>query len=494
MSQDEGQSPLVSSIPLDIRIGSIMTPEELSALYRQGQNESVAFELDSAALNRLSEILAAFANTRGGTAILGVDPKSGTIRGIRNAEAASEKALAAGLRCEPPLILPRPEVAVLEDKPVLLIEVAPGLPHAYGLHGKYLTRSGKRNESLGPRQLRQLLRERGETTFEILPAANATVDDLDDHLVQSYAATFLGDPLPNKKQATLELLARRGCLVKDEGVWQPTISGYLLFGREPQRSLPSAEILLVRYSGKQMSDTFMREVARGPLVEQIRSAERFVAANMRKGARIDSFQREERTEYPLAAVREAIVNAVAHRDYAVRGDEIRVLMFSDHIEVYSPGRLPGHVTLDNLIEERYSRNEVIAQVLADMGFIERLGYGIDRMIRLMREWGLPSPRFAESANGFRVTLRGPGEKWMDDDKTIRTELIGLNERQQMALEFLTKHPQIANRDYRELFPEVSEETIRRDLADLVERGILLRMGDKRGTNYILKSLKPVIPH
>lgn len=464
-----------------------MTPEEISSLYKQGQSEIVGFEVEAVSLNRLAETLAAFANAGGGNVLLGVDPQGGIVRGIKNADAAIDKALAAGLRCEPPLVLPRPESAMLEGKSVLLIQVSPGLPHAYGLRGKYLARVGKKNTALGPRQLRQLLRERGEANFEALPAPGATLDDFDDVLVQKYAAAFLGEPPPNKKDAILDLLYRRNCILKDGSAWQPTTSGYLLFGHEPQRAFPSAEILLARYASRQMSDEFLREIVRGPLPDQVRRAEAWVVANMRKESRIDGLQREDRAEYPVPAVREAIVNAVAHRDYAIRGDEIRVLMFSDRIEVYSPGRLPGHVTIDNIADERFSRNEVIAQVLADMGFIERLGYGIDRMIRLMHEWGLPAPRFAETSNGFKVTLRGPGEKWVSEEADRnKWRHLDLNERQQAALDLVVKNQRITNREYRDLYPDVSEETIRRDLADLVEEGILLKMGDKKGTHYILK--------
>ena len=464
-----------------------MTLEEISSLYKLGPSETAGFEVETVSLNRLAETLAAFANAGGGAVLLGVDPQGGVIRGVKNPDAASDKALAAGLRCDPPLVLPRPESAMLEGKTVLLIQVSPGLPHAYGLRGKYLVRAGKKNTALGPRQLRQLLRERGEQNFEALPAPGATLDDLDDGLVQKYAAAFLGEPAPNKKDAVLDLLYRRNCILKDGSVWRPTTSGYLLFGREPQRAFPSAEILLARYASRQMSDEFVREVVRGPLPVQVRRAEAWVVANMRKGSRIDTVQREDRSEYPAPAVREAIVNAVAHRDYAIRGDEIRVMMFSDRVEVYSPGRLAGHVTLDNIADERFSRNQVIAQVLADMGFIERLGYGIDRMIRLMREWGLPAPRFAETTNGFQVTLRGPGEKLTSEEvDRSKWKHLDLNERQQAALELLIKNQRIANREYRDLFPDVSEETIRRDLADLVEEGILLKMGDKKGTHYILK--------
>lgn len=462
-----------------------MNIEEITSLFRQGQSETLAFEIESAALNRLAETLAAFANANGGILLLGIDPK-GILRGVKDTDATVEKAFAAGLRCEPPLILPRPESVTMEDKAVVVVQVPTGLPHAYGLRGKYITRSGKRNSALGPRQLRQLLRERGETNFEALPAPGAALDDLDDALVQKYARSFLDDS-SLKKDAVLDLLHRRGCLIKDGSTWRPTISGYLLLGKEPQRAFPSAEILLVRYSGKQMTDEFVREVARGSLPEQIRRAEAWMVANMRKGSRIDAFQRADRTEYPMPAVREAIVNAIAHRDYAIRGDEIRVMMFSERIEVYSPGRLPGHVTVENIVDERFSRNEVIAQVLADMGFIERLGYGIDRMIRLMREWVLPPPRFAETGNGFRVLLRGPGDRLVSDeiDKS-KWRRLALNERQQTALEYIAKNQRITNRDFRDLFPDVSEETIRRDLADLAEQSVILKMGDKKGTYYILK--------
>ncbi len=470
-----------------------MTSEEISSLYQHGQSETLAFEVESVSLNRLAETLAAFANSTGGIVLLGIDPPGGAVRGIKNPDAASDKALAAGQRCEPPLVLPRPESATLEGKELLLIQVPAGLPHAYGLRGKFLARAGKKNAALGPRQLRQLLRERGEANFEALPAPGASLDEFDDALVQKYAAVFLGEPAPNNpkgglpKDAILDLLHRRNCVLRDGSAWRPTTSGYLLFAREPQRGFPSAEILLARYAGKQMSDEFLREVVRGPLAEQLRRAEAWVVANMRKGSRIDALQRAYRAEYPIPAVREAIVNAVAHRDYAIRGDEIRVLMFSDRIEVYSPGRLAGHVTVDNIADERFSRNEVIAQVLADMGFIERLGYGVDRMIRLMREWGLPAPRFVETTNGFKVTLRGPGDKLVGEEADrSKWRHLDLNERQQAALELVAKNQRITNREYRDQFPDVSEETIRRDLADLVEEGILLKMGDKKGTHYILK--------
>jgi ATP-dependent DNA helicase RecG len=202
--------------------------------------------------------------------------------------------------------------------------------------------------------------------------------------------------------------------------------------------------------------------------------------------RIKGFTREETTEYPISVVREAIVNAVAHRDYAIRGEGIRVLMFSDHMEVYSPGRLPGHVTLDNLLHERFSRNEAIAQVLSDLGFIERLGYGIDRMVAAMAEAGLPAPIFEETVAGFKVTLHGYGDTLVSREAGPRWDNRRLNPRQERGLAYLAEHGSITNREFRELFPDLSDETIRRELADLVDQGLIMKVGERKATYYILK--------
>jgi ATP-dependent DNA helicase RecG len=162
-------------------------------------------------------------------------------------------------------------------------------------------------------------------------------------------------------------------------------------------------------------------------------------------------------------------------------------MFSDRLEVYSPGRLPGHVTLENLLDERYSRNEAIVAVLSDLGYIERLGYGIDRMIAAMRDLDLPDPEFVETAAGFQVTLRSAGESLVSPQPQQQPGGHAfLNERQEMALAFLHQNGRITNSDYQQLVPDVSAETIRRDLSDLVERNLLIRIGSKRATYYILK--------
>ena len=267
----------------------------------------------------------------------------------------------------------------------------------------------------------------------------------------------------------------------------------MLFGKDPQRFIRGSEITAARFAGVEMGDTFTRQDIGGTLPEQLRSVQTFLVDHLRKKVQIgQAMARDEQFEYPMEAAREVVVNAVAHRDYSIQGDGVRLYIFADRMEVTSPGDLPGPVTVDNIVEERFSRNPIIVQVLSDMGFIERLGYGVDRMITLMKQKGLPAPAFEETAGGVRVTLRNEqvtgaaaanasvfGGKFRDHE---------INPRQEYALDFLINrsNPRITNKDLQELCPDVHPETLRRDLADLVNKGILIKMGQKRGSYYVLK--------
>ncbi len=462
---------------------------DLQELLAAGQQERVAFLSGKASARQIAETLTALANASGGTVVLGVTAK-GTPQKSVAVEPLRERAVEAGLLADPPLILPAPQVVETARGPVVVVQVPPGLPHVYSLQGLYLTRTGPHNRPLTTPELRRLLFERTDAGFERLPVPVATLDDLDLAQVERYLRHIHAPPDEEPVQALLA----RGCVTwpdepRQDGSQEvvPTVAGVLLFGRDPQRFFPNAEIICVRYSGEKMSDEFVRQDVQGSLVEQIRQAEAFVVSNMRRGMRLSGMAREESSEYPIPVVREAIVNAIAHRDYAIRGEGIRLLMFSDRLEIYSPGRLPGHVTLENILEERYSRNEAIVAILSDLGYIERLGYGIDRMIDAMAAAGLPQPEFQETAAGFRVILRSAGESLVSPRPESQPwKHMFLNPRQEQALAYVQMHGRITNSEYQRLVPDVSPETIRRDLADLVAKNLLLRIGEKRATYYILK--------
>ncbi len=359
-----------------------------------------------------------------------------------------------------------------------------GLPHVYNLEGRFLGRSGRRETPLPARKLRALLVERGVIQFESQIPPTASLDDLDFDLVAAYMAALglAGD------ENTQDILQQRGCLVLEDGVLHPTYAAVLLFGNHPQQWLPSASILAARFPGMAFSDEFIKQEIHGTLPDQLRQADAFVRDHLRSVVRLVGLTREETPEYPLEAVRELLVNAVAHRDYSQQGDTIHLHIFADRLEVHSPGGLPGPVTLANLLEARFSRNAVIAQVLSDLGFVERLGYGLNRVLTSVKQNNLPMPKFEEFGGAFRVTLypeKGDKPPSVIPDLSTYAKR-DLNPRQQRALGYLAENGRITNSDYLSLCPEVSAETLRRDLVDFVKKGVLIKVGDKRATYYILK--------
>jgi ATP-dependent DNA helicase RecG len=331
--------------------------------------------------------------------------------------------------------------------------------------------------------------ERGLLQFEQSLPLGASLDDLDQIQVEAYARAYLsalkiepGDPAPDPN----EILLQRGCLKVVDGEPRPTYAALLLFGRNPQRWLPSATILAVRFPGLAFGDQYIKQDIRGSLPQQLKEAEVFLRNNLQNVVRISGLVHQETPEYPFEAVRELLVNAVAHRDYNLQGDTIHLNIFADRLEVTSPGVLPGPVNLKNLLEARFSRNAVLVQILSDLGFVERLGYGLDRVVRLMQQHDLRPPSFAESAGSFKVILynAAQGETGLRDLSRYRR--LELNPRQETAINFLGSHRRLASSDFQALCPEVHPETLRRDLADLVGRGVLIKVGDKKATYYILK--------
>lgn len=473
--------------------------KSLAALLAHKMGDTLHWFPEDVPAARLAAVLVGMANACGGIVLLGISPRAGEIVGIHDVEEAMDRVFQAALLSSPALVLPLPRrvqaartgsTALVE---VLWITVPAGLPHVYSLDGRYLGREGAQTNPLPARALRRLLVERGGVQFEERVLSDSSLSDLDavevqDYLVQVDSAGF-SEPGDEVSQAGCEFLAHRGCLRQEGAQLRPTYAGLLLFGKSPQRWLPNANILAAHFSSTVISDSFVKQEINGSLPEQLRQAEVFIRTNMRNVVRLVGLTHQEAPEYPMEAVRELLVNAVAHRDYNIQGDNIHLYLFADRLEIHSPGGLPGPVSLDNLLEARFSRNAVVMQVLSDLGFVERLGYGLNRVVTAMRQAGLRPPRFEETAGTFRVTLfNGLADQNAGQalpDLSIFQDMA-LNPRQQMALAYLASRQRITSREYQELCPDVHAETLRRDLSDLVSRGVLIKVGDKRATYYIFK--------
>jgi ATP-dependent DNA helicase RecG len=454
----------------------------LQHLLEAGRTPEIHWFPEDVPRGSLAETFVAMANSNGGEVLVGISPRGRQLQGIQNPEALMDKVFQAALDIEPSLVLPLPKLILCQGKPVLWILIPAGLPNIYSLAGRYYGREHTRNELLSAGRLRKLLVERGVINFESRLPEDAKLEDLERAQIEHYLQ-LIDLPLDTPPET---LLVQRGCLKLDDGRYIPTYAGLLLFGKSPQQWLPTATILGVRFRGETFSDRFIKQEITGSLPKQLQDASAFLSDQLVREVQITGLTHTNVWAYPFDVVRELLVNAVAHRDYNQQGDSIHINLFSDRMEIHSPGVLPGPVTLENLLQARFSRNPVIMQILSDLGFGERIGYGLDRAVTVLRDQGFPPPEFAEVAGSFRVTLHQPRTGTSRPSFMDQLMPLELNERQHAVIGYLVENRRVTNREYQEICPEVHPETLRRDLADLVQKNVLLKIGDKRATYYVLK--------
>ncbi|MFQ5594723.1 MAG: ATP-binding protein [Anaerolineae bacterium] len=329
-----------------------------------------------------------------------------------------------------------------------------------------------------------------EVSADRQPCLTATLDDLDDEVVSAYLAEVTArrpGSGPDLSE-TPQFLRQIGAAVEHEGRLVPTLAGVLFFARDPQRFYPSLTLTFLHLAGIEIAQQTDDEPLyldnrefRGRIPDMVEEAWGVLYSKMARRGVIDGVRRVEQPQYPPVAVREALVNALGHRDYKREGSFVQVRLFPDRLEVQSPGGLAGGLTVDNLVYEQYTRNPHIMQLLEDFGYVERRGVGIDQMVHAMRQANLPDPEFDDRGTSFWVTLRG------DPAQAHRAVLVklGLNDRQIAAIDVMREEGRLTNREYQELY-DVSERTALYDLKGLVDAGIALAVSSGRGRHYILR--------
>lgn len=437
--------------------------------------ESETLEFKRQWTDRALEDLAAFANTKGGTLLVGIQ-EDGTIVGAHGNDRELQRI--ANLITSHLGITPSIEVVQMAGKPVIEIRMQPSRGVVcYG--GRYLRRVGSANRDFTPEELARHLLERSGHTWDDL-ASEWSLDELDPEALENYAR--LARPRlrhldPHRPEQTLQNLG----LLTDGRLKNAAV---LLFAKHPQRLFPLAQVRIGIFRDAQILDSHDFQ---GHLWDQLNGAmDRFrQVLKVRFDVQVEEpsltgLQRKETWEYPLEALREAVVNALVHRDYTYPAD-IQIRLSEDRLEVWSPGELPSPLTPEALYRPHSSvlRNPLLAQAFYFAGVIERWGTGTTRIVQLCREQGLPEPEFANWLGGVRVTFL------KDAYTPERLRKLGLNERQIKAVQYAREHGAISNRVYRSL-TGVSDETARQELMDLVKRKLLQVHGKGRATKYVLR--------
>lgn len=416
--------------------------------------------------------LAAFANSSGGEMLIGVDDKGRSV-GAKNSERLLEE-LPNKIRDKLGLIT-SVEVEDFEGREIVKVAVKPSfVPVSY--NGKFYVRTGSTVQELKGNELIQFILKRQNLSWDALPS-KIGVEEIDTETVERFK-TLATKRLPDISEAdSVEKVLSNLDLIENGKLRN---AGVLLFGKNPQKHLMISEARVGKF--KSDIDILDTVTAKGNLFKQLDILFDAVKKHLNvKYVIKGQLEREDVWDYPLDAVREAIINALIHRDYLDNAD-IQIRVYDDKIRFWNPGLLPEGITIDMLRTDHESRprNKLLAMIFYFAGLIERWGSGTKRMIDLCRAQELPEPEFREEGAGFAVIFY----KDIYTEENLRK--MGLNERQIKAVMYVKEKGKIAIADYKEISPDVSKKTLYRDLQGLVKKEILHEVGDKKGRRYELR--------
>lgn len=462
--------------------------------------EDQLFDRKGSRIDRIGlvDIIVGFANADGGVVVVGIE-KDRQVTGIENPEiriAEIVKATKTGIN--PSLQIKVKSLPCTNfqgsTSSILLIEIPQGTEVYSNAKDEAFLRIGDENIKLTFDQRLHLLDDRGKASFELQEAIGATIDDLDNNLLEKYKET-----VGLVETDTKDILVGRDLAKDKEGKLSLNMAGILLFGQKPERWVERARIRFLRYEGTTEKPGKEYNVTKdtslyGPLPKQLQQIYDLLGNTLREFTVLDNSGRfMTQPEYPEFAWKEILINAVVHRSYLMRGADIQVKMFDNHLDVISPGLFPGPVNEKNIEETHYSRNPRIARVMSELGYVREIGEGINRVIKEVHIAKLPSPIFLERANAeVCVQLKNDIEKrGLRKDKkeltsNIDSELLQtLTDAEGKIVIFLYEYGRITTKEAKELLAK-SRMTAIRGLKNLKKKGIIEMVGTGNKTYYSLK--------
>jgi len=452
-----------------------ITQAKLATLITNGESEVAEFK--ESFNDEAIETLVAFMNAKGGTLLIGVK-NSGSICGYSIGKKTLEDIANQIQVSTDPRIQPSISTINHEDKVIVVITVSPSISAPISMRGKYIRRVGRTNQRMSHEEIMQRIIASNGISWDAAIEPNASLSDLNMDAIDKFVEVVkkVGrQPIP-ANTPSIKFLQKIE-LVKDN---KPTRASLLLFGNNPRSYFSSAFLKLGRFRSPIL--IIDDREAHGTLINQLDETMAWFKERLETEFIITGNpQREVRWEYPLDAIREAVINLLCHRDYtSLAHSQIR--LYDDKLEFWNAGSLPGILTPELLLVEHDSmpRNSKVADAFFYMGLIEQWGSGTTRIASELQAYGYPLPQFKAELGRFRLIF-------------YRTSLIDellknahLSERQLKAIAYLKKNGSISNSEYQKI-TAVSSRTASRELGELKEKGILLSEGIKgRGIIYKLK--------
>ncbi|MBU1390154.1 MAG: putative DNA binding domain-containing protein [Proteobacteria bacterium] len=377
----------------------------------EGESLFVEFKEELPNVDDLSAEICALANMEGGMIIFGIKD-NGEIKGLEETKQLEEKIMnVAGQNILPEIFIDF-LVTEIQNKKIAAIEVlkSASRPHQTN-KGVFYIRVGTTKRKASKEELGRIYQDAGVIDYDQISIKESSLIDIDQDKVNQYFHQVYNKDIYNEQISLEQLFCNLKILKQGKNNLMATAGGLLLFGKDPQKFLPQAIIKLAVFDGSDATSKMLdKKEIKNTLPSQIDEVEKLIKFFMKSSSKIEGFKRVYKTEYPIEVIREVVVNAVAHRNYSIAGSSIRIFIFKNRIEIYSPGRLPNTITLNNMLYAQQTRNHFIVRVLDNLNYIEGIGTGIQKIIRLMKENNNTEPKFEIFDEEFRVTLMNDKNK------------------------------------------------------------------------------------
>lgn len=457
-----------------------LTPEEFWDTFGRLEHEALDFERGVSSF--LSDTIAAMAMSRGGVIVHGVQDDR-TIAGCPRSQKTLDRIHRTAKECDVEVKTRALVVGDIELTLTVVPEVSDRIVTTP--NGRLLRRVGGDSQPLRGDAMARFVRARTEVSAEQEPARSSAPADFDLDTINRVLAA--DDRSEIGTEGVERALYDLGVAISDDssGRYRILRAAAVLFANDPRNTIPGATVQLVRRTGTGPGPgpTEAREECVGPLPRLLDCSLRFVARHTRRYEAVTGTRREAIPEYPHAAVREAILNALAHRDYGLVGTTVDITIWDDRLEVRSPGPLPGHITEENMRREHCSRNRKIMRVLKIMGLVEEYGEGVDRMFDAMEARLMEPPIFVATPDSVTVTLRNRFVVSVEDQVWLsllgRTELSVAERR---VLVTARREGAVTPRRLKALLPGTDSRSI---LRGAVAKGLLVITGTRGGSRYEL---------
>lgn len=429
--------------------------------------------------DQIIKTMISFCNHLGGKLVIGVEDDR-TIVGL--AENEMDEALQwvekAVYEASFPPIIPQVSLQRIGDKALLIIEVSSGMNKPYyrrseGVEKGTYIRVGRNTVRATPETIEELRWQTAGIHFEAMPIHRASINDLDKKLFTAFLQKRKND---GESEYSIEMLKAYGLVTTEHAHHYPTTAGIVLFGKNPQKYFSEAMCICTHFQGTEGREVIATVDCEGDLFRQFNMAYDFVLTRLTTAFTVEDPKRTEKLEIPKKAVREVLLNAFIHRNYHIQAS-IKVAIWADRIEVFSPGAFPGPIDVNNLRTGRsYIRNPNICKAFREAGYIEKLGSGFVVMLDSYLSYRLPTPQVIDGGDYVKCVLSRPVpyQKYQEAED-LQARILAL----------FQGHPELPTKEIVKVLG-VARTTLHRALTALLEANILERTGHTKATRYRLK--------